>query len=73
MTDKEIGQIIQFALKYPPRTRALIGSVLELMDNNFELTQLKNSLNPLSEFEYNINESVLPNAREWRLRLRGRR
>jgi predicted transcriptional regulator of viral defense system len=73
LTDKEISQIILFALKYPPRARALIGSILELMDNKLNLTQLKISLNPLSEFEYNINESVLPNARTWRIKLGGGR
>jgi len=73
LTDKEISQIIQFALKYPPRARALIGSILELMDNKLNLNQLKTSLNPLSEFEYNIKESVLPNAREWRIKLGGGR
>ncbi len=72
LSDKEISQLIVFALKYPPRARALIGSILETMDNNLNLTQLKNSLNPLSEFEYNISENILPNAREWRLKLGGR-
>ena len=55
LTDKEINQIIQFALKYPPRVRALIGSILELMNNKLNLSQLKSSLNPLSEFEYKIS------------------
>jgi predicted transcriptional regulator of viral defense system len=73
LTDKEISQVIQFALKYPPRARALIGSILELMDSKLNLTQLKTSLNPLSEFEYNINENILPNAREWRIKLGGGR
>jgi len=68
LTDKEINQVIQFALKYPPRARALIGSILEQLDNRLNLAQLKSSLNPLSEFEYNINENVLPNAREWRIK-----
>jgi len=68
LIDKEISQIIQYALKYPPRTRALIGSILELMDNKINLKELKKSLNPLSEFEYNIKEGVLPNAKEWRIK-----
>ena len=73
LSDKEIIQIIQFALKYPPRVRALIGAILELMNSKLDLSQLKNSINPLSEFQYNINENVLPNASEWRIKLGGGR
>ncbi len=69
LSQKELDQIIQFALKYPPRARALTGSILELMDNKLNLAQLKSSLNPLSEFEYNIKVGVLPNALNWRIKL----
>ena len=73
ISQKELDQIIQFALKYPPRARALIGAILELIDNKLDLILLKNSLNPLSEFEYNIKEGVLPNALNWRIKLGGGR
>jgi len=68
LSKTELTQIIQFALKYPPRARALIGAILELIDNKPELSMLKNSLNPLSEFEYNIKESVLPNGLKWKIK-----
>ena len=69
LSENEITQIVQFALKYPPRARSLIGAILELIDNKLDLCLLKNSLNPLSEYEFNIKESVLPNALKWRIKL----
>jgi hypothetical protein len=69
LSQKELDQIIQFALKYPPRARALIAAMLELIDNKLDTILLKNSLNPLSKFEYNIKEGVLPNALNWRIKL----
>jgi len=73
LSEKEVDQIIQFTLKYPPRARALIAAILQLTDNKLDLSLLKNSLNPLSEYEYNIKESVLPNALNWRIILGGGR
>jgi len=73
LSENEITQIVQFALKYPPRARSLIGAILELIDNKLDLCLLKNSLNPLSEYEFNIKESVLPNALKWKIKLGGGR
>ena len=69
LSENEITQIVQFALKYPPRARSLIGAILELIDNKLDLCLLKNSLNPLSEYEFNIKENVLPNALKWKIKL----
>ena len=71
LSENEITQIVQFVLKYPPRARSLIGAILELMDNKLDLCLLKNSLNPLSEYEFNIKENVLPNALKWKIKLGG--
>jgi hypothetical protein len=69
LTAKELDKIIKYALKYPPRARALLGAVLEAFIIDANATPLKNSLNPLSEYQYKISEATLPSAQNWRLKL----
>jgi Family of unknown function (DUF6088) len=60
LSQKELDQIIQFALKYPPRARALIAAILELIDNKLDIILLKNSLNPLSKFNTISKKAFYP-------------
>jgi hypothetical protein len=69
LTEKELDKMIKYALKYPPRARALLGAVLEAFVEEANVTPLKNSLNPLSEYRYKIPEAMLPNAQNWKLKL----
>ncbi|MCE1167991.1 MAG: DUF6088 family protein [Sphingobacteriia bacterium] len=69
LTAKELDKIIKCALKYPPRTRALLGAVLEAFVIDANAASLKNSLNPLSEYQYKISEATIPSAQNWRLKL----
>lgn len=69
LTAKELDKMIKYALKYPPRARALLGAVLEAFVVDANVTPLKNSLNPLSEYRYKISEAMLPNAQNWKLKL----
>lgn len=55
------------ALRYPPRARALTGALIELTDKREDLTPLKESLNPLSTFKYNLNATYLPNYKNWQI------
>lgn len=68
LTLAEIGDMIQYALNYPPRTRALLGAILETMDNSMDLTILKKSLSPLSNYTMGITPKILPNAAKWNLK-----
>jgi len=65
---KEIKQLIDCALSYPPRVRAFLGALLEKMDLSIELKTLKKSLNPLSEYNYGINEKILPTVSNWNIK-----
>ena len=58
---------IKYALKYPPRVRAILGAILENFMTTEEVKPLKESLNPLSQYEYNITETILPNAKNWNI------
>jgi hypothetical protein len=69
LNTKELDSLIIIALKYPPRVRALLGAILENFKAETNVTALKNSLNPLSEYQYNIPQALLPNNATWNLKL----
>jgi len=62
-----LNKIIKYSLKYPPRTRALLGALLEEIGID-ELKDLKNSLNPLSEYYFGINKEMLKTAENWKIK-----
>ena len=65
---KEIKQLIDCALSYPPRVRAFLGSLLEQIDFSIELKTLKKSLNPLSEYNYGIDKNILLAITNWNIK-----
>lgn len=65
---KEIKQLIDCALSYPPRVRAFLGSLLEQIEYSIELQPLKKSLNPLSEYNYGIDQKTLPTITNWNVK-----
>jgi hypothetical protein len=68
LNQNETTEIIKYALSYPPRVRALLGAMLEIMDKSLALNTLKISLNPLSKYNYGIKNDILPNALDWQLK-----
>ncbi len=64
----EIKKIVKYSLKYPPRTRALLGALLEEIGIKDELNDLKNSLNPLSEYSLGIKKDILRTAENWKIK-----
>lgn len=68
MKEKEIKEIIQFALLYPPRVRALLGAILEQLNRKKEIKILKDSLNPLSQFKLGVKEKTLSTAAAWNIK-----
>ena len=70
LNTKEIKQLIDYALSYPPRVRAFLGALLEQI--NFfidsELKTLIKSLNPLSEYNYGIDKKILPTITNWNIK-----
>jgi hypothetical protein len=64
---KDKTLLIKYALKYPPRVRAIVGAILENFITSEDVKPLKESLNPLSQYEYNIAETILPNAKNWNI------
>ncbi len=59
--------LITFALQYPPRVRALLGALLTYQEFNNTFPKLKNSLNPLSSYEFGSLGNSLPTAQNWNI------
>lgn len=64
----ETKLLIKCGLAYPPRVRSFLGALLENIKTESDLTALKTSLNPLSEYEYGIDENRIPTAGNWNLK-----
>jgi hypothetical protein len=66
-TDIEV--LIKLSFSYPPRVRALLGSIIE---ENFttivDLSDLKNTLNPSTVYKLKIKESDFPTIKNWNIR-----
>lgn len=64
----ETKLLIKCGLAYPPRVRSFLGALLENIKAESDLTALKTSLNPLSEYEYGISKKQLPTAENWNIK-----
>lgn len=62
---KEINDLIEFALAYPPRVQAFLGALLELLKIEIDLAPLKKQLNPLTEYKLGVNQ--LSTASNWNI------
>ncbi|WP_445664410.1 type IV toxin-antitoxin system AbiEi family antitoxin domain-containing protein [Fodinibius sp. AD559] len=61
------NKLITYALQYPPRVRALLGALLTDQEYNNAFPKLKNSLNPLSSYEFGSLSSSLSTAQNWNI------
>lgn len=64
----EVKLLIKYCLSYPPRVRAFLGALLENIDSTINSIILKKSLNPLSEYHYDVNSALLSTARNWNIK-----
>ncbi len=64
-SEKEVASIIRYVLLYPPRTRALLGAILELLGKVEYLEKLRLSLNPFSSYSFGIKSSILLTSKNW--------
>ncbi|MEZ0542539.1 DUF6088 family protein [Fibrella arboris] len=68
LNDREIQQLTDYALAYPPRVRALVGAILENVNKLSRLAVLRDSLNPLTQFDIGVAPTCLPTAANWNIR-----
>lgn len=60
-------ELIRLSLKYPPSTRALLGALLDEIQNTSITNSLKDSLNPITKYEIPGAEKVLTKASNWNI------
>ncbi len=65
---EDIERLVKYSLKYPPRTRALLGALLEKNGIKDNLEKLQESLNPLSEYLFGIKKDSLPTVENWKIK-----
>lgn len=67
LTKKQLKLLIEYALLYPARVRALLGAILEFKGYQKEIKPLKESLNPLSKYKLPISKKDLPSITNWNI------
>lgn len=66
LNEKQTASLLKYALKYPPRVRALVGAILENLGSKAQgIEKLKDSLNPLTIIKLGVKESELPTKSNW--------
>ena len=68
LNTKQVNEMIDYALLYPPRVRAFLGAILEQQNRKKNIEKLKESLNPLSQFKLGIKEKYLPTSISWNIK-----
>jgi hypothetical protein len=66
-SDQEINTLVRLALKYPPATRALLGSLLEQLQQNKVTEPLYKSLNPITKYKLAGAAKVLSTTGKWNI------
>lgn len=67
LNEKQTQGMVEYALAYPSRVRALLGAILEAMCIKTNIELLRKSLNPLSSYKLGINTNILPTASNWNI------
>ena len=67
LNNRQLQEMIEYALSYPPRVRALLGAILETLNKTKNLDQLRTSLNPLTRFALGIEGANLKTAANWNI------
>ena len=67
LSSNEVRKITQYALKYRPKTKAILAAILESLAYNKEAQKIQSTLNPLSSYKVDVSENVLPNKAQWKI------
>jgi hypothetical protein len=65
LSQDDLKKLTDFAKKYPPMVRAICGCLFEQIHKPEQAHSLRTTLNPLTTFNINISESILPNKKSW--------
>lgn len=67
LSENEINSLVRLALKYPPSTRALLGSILEQLQYNYLTESLFKSLNPITKYKINGADKAISTTKNWNI------
>ncbi len=67
LSEKQISDLVKYALLYPTRVRALTGAMLDNLNIQANTEKLKQSLNPLTKVKLGLKEVDLPTIKNWNL------
>lgn len=67
LTENDKSTLVRLALKYPPVTRALLGAMLEQLQQTGIIQPLFKSLNPITKYKLSGISKVLIDTRKWNL------
>jgi hypothetical protein len=67
LSTKDKETLVRLALKYPPATRALLGAVLEELQETQILMPLMKSLNPITKYKLSGAEKALASTEKWNI------
>jgi hypothetical protein len=59
--------LVRLAQGYNPATRALLGALLEGLDEDKLATKLRATLNPMTTYKLGLSEQALPNRMQWKI------
>jgi len=69
LSPEKVKSLTALVLKYNPAVQALCGAMLEYFGaDELLINKIAVSLNPVTEYNMPISESVLPNKKRWRLK-----
>lgn len=67
LNEKQISDMVKYALLYPTRVRALVGALFENLKIEANTEKLKQSLNPLTKVKLGLKETELPTIKNWNI------
>ena len=67
LSEKETISLVRLALKYPPATRALLGALLEQLQQLHLTEPLIKTLNPITKYKLAGAAKVLSTAENWNI------
>lgn len=67
ITDNDKTEMIRLSLKYPPSTRALLGTLLDELNKNLITESLQKSLNPITKYKLLGAAKILSKSSKWNI------
>lgn len=67
LDEKEINTLVRLSLKYPPATRALLGALLEQLQQGKATESLFKSLNPITRYKLSGAAKAISAAEKWNI------